>query len=50
MKKKIIDKDKVIKLVKQTLTNKEFVRSYLKGNISIETLNNKGIKLTNPLY
>lgn len=44
-----IDKKQVIKLVKQMVSNKEAVRSYLKGNITKETLNKKGIKLANPL-
>lgn len=42
-------KEQIIKLMKQMITNKEIVRSYLKGNITKETLDKKGVKLANPL-
>lgn len=44
-----INKDKILKSVAKMVTDKEIVRSYLKGNIKLETLNKKGIKFANPL-
>ncbi len=49
MTKKKVNRKEVIVLVKQMLAKKELVRSYLKGNISKEALNKKGVKLANPL-
>ncbi len=49
MTKGKINREKVIGIVKKMVVNKELVRSYLKGNISKEVLNEKGIKLANPL-
>lgn len=44
-----INKDKVFKSVAKMLSDKEDVRSYIKGNISIDALSKKGIKLAKPL-
>ncbi len=49
MKANKLNKKEVVKLVKQMLTNKELVRSYLKGQISKETLTRKGVRLAKPL-
>jgi hypothetical protein len=49
MKKVKINKDKVLKSVSKMLSDKEVVRSYMKGKTSINTLSKKGIKLANPL-
>jgi predicted transcriptional regulator len=44
-----IDKDNVIKSVAKMLSDKEVVRSYMKGKTSKTTLSKKGIKLAKPL-
>lgn len=49
MNKVIINKDKVIKSVAKMLSDKETVRSYMKGETSKNTLSKKGIKLAKPL-
>lgn len=49
MNKVIINKDKVIKSVAKMLSDKEAVRSYMKGETSKNTLTKKGIKLAKPL-
>lgn len=49
MNKIKINKDKVIKSVAKMLSDKELVRSYMKGEVSIQTLSKKGIKLAKPL-
>jgi hypothetical protein len=49
MNKVKINKDKVIKSVAKMLSDKEVVRSYIKGKTSKDTLSKKGIKLANPL-
>lgn len=49
MNKAKINKDKVIKSVAKMLSDKEVVRSYMKGKTSINTLTKKGIKLAKPL-
>ncbi len=49
MKKVEINKTELIKLVKKMVTNKELVRSYIKGTISKQTLTEKGIRLAKPL-
>ena len=49
MNKVTINKDKVIKSVAKMLSDKEVVRSYMKGKTSKNTLSKKGIKLAKPL-
>lgn len=49
MNKVGINKDKVIKSVAKMLSDKEAVRSYMKGKTSKNTFSKKGIKLTKPL-
>ncbi len=44
MKTRIINKDEVLKSVTKMLANKNLVRSYLKGKISIETITEQGIR------
>jgi len=49
MKKQTIDKKKILKSVAKMVTDKEVVRSYIKGKTSIQTLTKKGIKFAKPL-
>lgn len=49
MKQEEIDKEKIIKSVSKMIEDKEVVRSYIKGEISIQAVNKKGIKLGKPL-
>jgi hypothetical protein len=44
-----INKDKIVKSVAKMLSDKEIVRSYMKGKTSKNTLFKKGIKLAKPL-
>lgn len=44
MKTRIINKDEVLKSVTKMLADKNLVRSYLKGKISIETITEQGIR------
>ncbi len=43
------DKNIIRESVKKMLSDKDSVRSYLKGKSSISTLNDKGIKFGKPL-
>jgi hypothetical protein len=47
--KKEVNKDLVLKSVAKIVTDKEAVRSYIKGKTSIESLTTKGIKFAKPL-
>jgi hypothetical protein len=49
MKQKEIDKETIIKSISKMIEDKEVVRSYIKGEISIKAVNKKGIKLGKPL-
>ncbi len=49
MNKVKINKKIVVKSVIKMISDKETVRSYMKGNTSKNTLSKKGIKLANPL-
>ena len=49
MKKREIKKETVLKSVSKMVTDKEIVRSYIKGKTSIQTLVKKGIKFAKPL-
>ena len=49
MKKKDINKKKVLKSVVKMVTDKETVRSYMQGKISMQKLTERGIKFANPL-
>lgn len=42
-------KSNIIKSVKKIVTDKKLVSSYIKGEISIQTLTKKGIKFAKPL-
>ncbi len=44
-----INKENLTKSVAKLLSDKEIVRSYIKGKTSKITLSKKGIKLANPL-
>ena len=48
MKNKENNKAKIIKSISKMISDKEAVRSYIKGEISIETLENKEITLAKP--
>jgi len=47
--KKEVNKELVLKSVAKIVTDKEAVRSYIKGKTSIESLTTKGIKFAKPL-
>lgn len=47
--KKEINKKTIIESVSKMLTDKEIVRSYIKGKTTIQTLDKKGIKLAKPI-
>lgn len=49
MKKENISKKTILKSVVKMVTDKEYVRSYIKGKTSIQTLTKKGIKFAKPL-
>jgi len=43
------NKKKILKSVSKMVSDKNLVRSYLKGETSIQALNKKGIKFAKPL-
>lgn len=47
--KKNITKDSVLKSITKMVTDKATVRSFLKGNTSIEAVTQKGIKFAKPI-
>ena len=47
--KKEVNKDLILKSVAKIVTDKQAVRSYIKGKTSIESLTTKGIKFAKPL-
>lgn len=49
MKNKENNKAKIIKSISKMISDKEAVRSYIKGETSIQTLEKKGIKFAKPL-
>ncbi|WP_172426726.1 hypothetical protein [Flavobacterium sp. ACN6] len=49
MKKLTIDKRKVLESVNKMVSDKNTVQLFLKGEITTETLRQKGITLANPL-
>ena len=49
MKKQTINKNQILKSVAKMVTDKEIVRSYIKGQTSIQALTKKGIKFAKPL-
>ena len=49
MKKIEINKEVVLQSVSKMITDKKVVRSYIKGNTSIQTLSKRGIKFAKPL-
>jgi predicted transcriptional regulator len=48
MKKEAVSKTKILKSVAKMVSDKELVRSYIKGKTPIQTLTQKGIKLAKP--
>ncbi len=49
MKKQKVSKKEILKSVAKMITDKEIVRSYIKGKTPIHTLAKKGIKFAKPL-
>lgn len=49
MNKKKTNKAVVVKSVTKMVADKEMVRSYLKGKVSVEKLKENGIKFAKPL-
>jgi hypothetical protein len=49
MKKQDISKKTILKSVTKMVSDKEIVRSYIKGKTPIQVLAQKGIKLAKPL-
>jgi len=49
MKKITTNRERVIESVTKMVSDKNVVQSFLRGQTSIETLKQKGIKLANPL-
>lgn len=49
MNNEITNKQAIIESVSKMVTDKEIVRSYIKGKTSSQTLSNKGIKFAKPL-
>jgi hypothetical protein len=47
--KKQLNKELVLNSVAKMITDKEAVRSYIKGKTSIQSLTTKGIKFAKPL-
>jgi DNA-binding winged helix-turn-helix (wHTH) protein len=47
--KRIITKESIMKSIAKMVADKATVRSFLKGNTSIETVTKKGIKFAKPL-
>ena len=49
MYEKVINKQAVMKSITKMVTDKDMVRSFIKGKTSIESLTKKGIKFAKPL-
>jgi len=49
MKKENVSKKTILKSVAKMVTDKEIVRSYIKGKTPIHALTKKGIKFAKPL-
>ncbi len=49
MSKEQITKQQVINSLKKIVSDKELVRSYIKGDITLKKIETKGIKLAKPL-
>lgn len=49
MNNKVVNKEAIIKSVTKMVSDKAIVRSFLKGNIPIEKLTQKGIKFAKPI-
>lgn len=49
MKNRQQNKEEILKSVKKIIADKSVVRSYIKGETSIQTLTKKGIKFAKPL-
>jgi len=49
MNQKVINKQAIMKSITKMVTDKDMVRSFMKGKTSIETLTQKGIKFAKPI-
>jgi hypothetical protein len=49
MEQNIINKKKIVQSVSKLISDKDAVRSYIKGNMTLKSLSDKGIKLAKPL-
>lgn len=49
MNKNKIDKAFILKSIAKMVSDKEAVRSYIKGDTDIKTIQNKGIKFARPI-
>jgi len=49
MSKDKINKASIVKSITKMVSDKEAVRSYIKGNIDLKTIKNKGIKFARPI-
>ncbi len=49
MNKNRINKALIVKSISKMVSDKEAVRSYIKGNTDIKTIENKGIKFARPI-
>ncbi|MCZ8144274.1 hypothetical protein [Flavobacterium sp.] len=47
--KRIVTKESIMKSITKMVADKTIVRSFLKGNTSIEAVTQKGIKFAKPL-
>ncbi len=49
MKQNSINKKKIVESVAKLIADKDVVRSYIKGKVTLKSLTDKGIKLAKPL-
>jgi non-homologous end joining protein Ku len=49
MNKNKINKASILKSITKMVSDKEAVRSYIKGNTDFKTIENKGIKFARPI-
>lgn len=49
MKQNSINKKKIVKSVTKLIADKDAVRSYIKGKVTLKSLTDKGIKFAKPL-
>ncbi|WP_407517844.1 hypothetical protein [Elizabethkingia anophelis] len=49
MENKNINKEKALRIIKKSLSDKKIVSQYLRGEITKQELDNRGIKLGKPI-